>query len=210
VIKPLRGFVDFPGDHKEKQAARLFLYRHALDAPKQGHAVALAGSTPEQELKLLRDYLKWDPKHAWFIDNDRGAAVEYALERVSELWPGVNVSREDIKELAPTLGGIGFANLDFMDSPLQPDTLDCVKNVTEELLPGAILEFTWMRCREASSIRISSRMMEDLGKGYSGNEKRWKSHLKAFDYISNGTLKLIGRWEYFSWSPMAVSVFRKE
>lgn len=58
----------FPGNHPDKQMARLFLYKHAKAAPVQGHAVTLAGTDPESEVLLMRDYLRWPAHRAWFVD----------------------------------------------------------------------------------------------------------------------------------------------
>lgn len=189
----------------------MYLYKYALAAPVQGHAVTLAGTEPESEVTLLRDYLKWPPHRTWFVDNSLRPEVVAALRRVHENWPEANVQRVNIWNLVPKLGAIGFANLDFMGAPLQDETIKCTQQVIDRLLPGGILGFTWMRGREDTLGMKAARKLWRLGKGFKGNERRWAGVLRAFDDMSGGTLNLVGKWEYLSGhSPMSVSVFRKE
>jgi hypothetical protein len=204
-----RGY-SFPGDHADKQAARLYLYRHALTAPIQGHAVALAGTEPESEVSLMRDYLKWPAHRTWFVDNSKRPEVIDALHRVHKNWPDANVQRVNLWNLVPKLGAIGFANLDFMGAPLQEETLECTKEVVKRLLPQGILGFTWMRGREYVEGTPSAQLLYKLGKGYKGDERRWAGVLRAFDMMSDGALDFIGKYEYLSkHSPMSVAVFRR-
>lgn len=201
----------YPGDHTEKRAARLFLYQKALAAPTQGHALTLAGTDPKTELMLMRDYLRWPASRAWFIDNGNFDAVDAALAYVRQAWPGARTSTENVKDVIPRLGAIGFANLDFMGSPLHPDVLASLHEVSLRMLPGAILGFTWLRGREHPRGNTPSRLLWKLGKGYRGNERRWAGVLRAVDTVSDETLALIGKWEYRrEHSPISVAVFRKE
>lgn len=204
--------LSFAGDHHEKRAARLLLYKYALAAPVQGHAVTLAGTEPEPEVALMRNYLKWPAHRAWFVDNSLRPEVVEALNRIIQTWPEANVVRANIKNVVPKLEAIGFANLDFMGAPLQEETLFCFNEVAERMLRGGILGFTWLRGREnlGSNPRHSSELLWKLGKGYRGNERRWAGVLKAVEEISDGTLELIDRYEYLNnHSPMAVAIFRK-
>lgn len=204
-------YAPFPGDHEDKQAARLFLYRYARAAPVQGHAVTLAGTEPESEVKLMRDYLNWPAHKAWFVDRAKTPAVYRALAKIEKMWPGVNVERINLWNVISQLPAIGFANLDFMGSPLNDSNLRCLEEVVPLLLPGSILGFTWIRGREAIEHHVSARRLWRFGKGYRGNERRWAGVIEAIRQVSGGTLKSVGRWEYQSnHSPMAVSVFRKE
>lgn len=205
-----RGASPFPGDHPDKQAARLFLYRHAKTAPVQGHAVTLAGTDPESEVHLMRDYLRWPVHRAWFVDRSKTTKIATALHSIRQSWPGVNTRCEDLIELVPSLGALGFANLDFMGAPLSDSNLNCLKEVIPLLLPGAILGLTWIRGRENMSKHLSARRLWKLGVGFRGNERRWAGVLRAIDKLSYGTLSYLDRWEYFSnHSPMSVAVFRK-
>lgn len=202
--------LSFPGDRVEKRAARLLLYKHALAAPIQGHAVTLAGTEPEPEIFLMRDYLGWPAHHAWFVDNSLRPEVVNALNRAKKEWPGANVERVNLKNIVPKLEAIGFANLDFMGTPLQEETALCLELVAPRLLRGAILGFTWMRGREYVDGRASSRLLWDLGKGYRGDERRWAGVTRFVDTASKRTLRLIDRIEYLSnHSPMSVAIFRK-
>jgi len=206
-----RRSLSYGGDHDDKRAARLFLYRHVRAAPIQGHAVTLAGTEPESEIELMRDYLKWPAHRSWFVDNSLRPEVVKALVRAKKQWPESNVIRANLRNLLPKVGPIGFANLDFMGTPLQKETVQCLYETASRLLPGAIMGFTWMRGREYIEGRESSQLLWKLGKGFKGNERRWAGVLRAVDQISDGTLKLIGKWEYLSnHSPMSVAVFQNQ
>lgn len=207
-----RRMLSFSGDHHEKRAARLLLYKHALAAPVQGHAVTLAGTEPEPEIALMRHYLKWPAHRAWFVDNSLRPEVVEALNRIIRKWPEANVLRANIKNVVPGLEAIGFANLDFMGAPLQEETISCFYEVASRMLPGGILGFTWMRGREHLGLTgtPSSNMLWKLGKGFRGNDRRWAGVLRAVEDVSDGTLELIDRYEYLNnRSPMAVAIFRK-
>lgn len=201
----------FPGNTQDKQAARLFLYRYARAAPIQGHAVTLAGTEPESEVGLMRDYLQWPSHRAWFIDSAKTKKIGAALRKISRMWDGVNVRQLDLRDIVPHLEAIGFANLDFMGAPLSNDNLECLREITPLLLSGAILGLTWIRGRENLSLHISARRLWRLGKGFRGNERRWAGVIRAVDQVSGGTLRFLDRWEYFSnHSPMSIAVFRRE
>lgn len=200
----------FPGNHQDKQVARLFLYRYAKTSPIQGHAVTLAGTEPESEVQLIRDYLGWPAHRAWFIDKATTRNVSLALRKIALLWKGVNIRQLDLRDLLPNLGALGFINLDFMGAPLLDNNLECLQGASALLLRGGILGLTWIRGRENLTAHLSARRLWRLGKGFSGNERRWAGVLKAVDILSKGDLKFVDRWEYFSnHSPMAIAVFRK-
>lgn len=200
----------FPGDHQDKQTARLFLYKYAKLAPIQGHAVTLAGTDPESEVKLMRDYLRWPAHKTWFVDRARTTEIVSALSAIRRLWPGANTRCEDLQDLVSDLGAIGFVNLDFMGAPLGDSNLNCMKQVIPLLLPEAILGLTWIRGREDMSLHLSARRLWKLGIGFRGNERRWAGVLRAVDNLSGGSLSFVDRWEYLSnHSPMSIAVFRK-
>lgn len=201
----------FPGDHQDKQTARLFLYRYARMAPIQGHAVTLAGTDPDSEVRLMRDYLRWPAHRAWFVDKAKTEAVRSALRRIERLWKGANARHLDLVDIVPHLEAIGFANLDFMGAPLNDSNLACLREVAPLMLPGAILGLTWIRGRENISLHSSALRLWKLGKGFRGNERRWVGVLRAIDEISSGTLQFVDRWEYFSnHSPMSIAVFKRK
>lgn len=208
-----RRVLSFSGDHHEKRAARLLLYKHALAAPVQGHAVTLAGTEPEPEIALMRDYLKWPAHRTWFVDNSLRPEVVRALNRVIKIWPEANVERINILNIVPKLGALGFVNLDFMGAPLHGETIACFNQVVPRMLRGGILGFTWMRGREdLNSVRKkpSSSLLWELGKGHKGNARRWAGVLKFVEVVSHKTLDLIDTYEYLNnHSPMAVAIFRK-
>ncbi len=212
MISRRRRGMSFAGDHHEKRAARLLLYKHALAAPIQGHAVTLAGTEPEPEIALMRDYLKWPAHRAWFVDNSLRPEVVRALNRVVKAWPDANVERANLRNVIPKLGAIGFANLDFMGAPLQAETAACFLQVAPMMLPGGIVGFTWMRGREDLNTRYENAagFLWRLGKGFRGNARRWAGVLKFVDIISDGTLELVDTYDYYNHrSPMSVAIFRK-
>lgn len=210
-MKDRRSGYLYPGDHEDKQTARLVLYRHAKAAPIQGYAVTLAGTEPASEVRLMRDYLQWPAHRAWFVDKNTSPIVIRALRQVTELWPGTNTARINLKNLVPRLGALGFANLDFMGAPLTDDNIQCLEEVVPLLLSGAVLGLTWIRGREVFGMHHSAERLWKLGKGHKGNERRWAGVLQAIDNISEGSLVLLDRWEYVSnRSPMSVAIFRKE
>ncbi len=201
--------LQFPGDHENKRAARLLLYKHALLSPIQGYSIMLAGTDPECEITLMRDYLKWPSQRAWIVDNSSNLSVLNALRSAKRLWPEANIKNTDVCNIIPKLESIGFANLDFMGAPLQADNLKCLRLIIPRMLPGSILGFTWLRGREYIEGHPSSKLLWELGKGYTGNERRWAGVTRAIQNISNNTISLIDRWEYLhNHSPMAVSIFK--
>lgn len=205
----------FPGDHQDKAAARLFLYKHAVDAPRNGHAITLAGTDPRAEITLLRDYLQWDPKRTWFVDFDKdNREVFSAIKSIQLLWRGVNTRLLDLLDVLPLIGMIGFANLDFMGHLNSYNVLPCLREVNKRMLRGAIVGLTWERGREQLNVKNHSGTRAiKLGsrKGRSLNDRRWAGVLKIVDEASDGSLEFVGGLEYQSnHSPMSVSVFRKK
>lgn len=202
----------YPGDHQDKRAARLFLYKHALSSPRVGASVTLAGATPESEVELLRDYLKWPALHTWFVDNSNRKEVLSALRRVKRLWPKVNIYPGDLRDLTARLPAIGFANLDFMGHLNSFNVLPCLKLVIPLLTPDAILGLTWERGRELTH-RPDSSGMRTLREGsqYSDiNDRRWAGVMKIVNNIAKGKLTVVGGVEYQNnHSPMSITVFKK-
>src|SRR5690349_721733 len=129
----------YPGDHKDKRAARLFLYKHALSSPRIGFAIALAGSTPESEICLLRDYLRWPGDRTWFVDNSEHISVLTALQNIRCRWPEARIYPGKLQDLLESTFPIGFANLDFMGHLNSFNVIPCLQLVIPNLTPGAIL-----------------------------------------------------------------------
>lgn len=201
----------YPGDHQDKRAARLFLYKHALNSPKIGSAITLAGATPESEIELLRDYLKWPAQHTWFIDNSRRKEVITALRRIKLSWPGANTYPGDLKSLVKDLPLIGFANLDFMGHLNSFNVLPCLELIIPRLAPNSILGLTWERGRELTHRPDSSSMRTLLeGSQYSDiNDQRWAGVVKIVNKIAKGKLIVVGGVEYQNnHSPMSITVFK--
>lgn len=202
----------YPGDvGGDKAASRLLLYQLAKTIPIQGHAITLAGTIPEHEIVLMRDYLRWPASKTWFIDNSKSSAVLKALMKVRTLWPGVNVSRDDIRDVIPDIiPNIGFANLDLMGFPLSDLSVECIKRLSKSMLPGAIFGLTWIKGREIMTVHKSAQLLWRMGAGFRGNERRWAGLERAVSKLSSGSLQLTNRWEYFNnHSPMCVAVFAK-
>lgn len=171
----------------------------------------LAGTEPESEIVLLRDYLGWPSDKAWIVDSSKRNEVRQALDRARKFWPGANVENTTLLNVLPRLDTIGFVNLDLMGAPLQKETMICFEQIVPKLPPKAVVGFTWIRGRENIQGNPSARLLWELGKGYEGNQRRWAGVLRFIDTISDGTLHLIDRCEYHNnKSPMAVAIFRKE
>ena len=202
----------YPGDHIDKRAARLFLYKHALHSIRQGSAITLAGTDPDSEISLLRDYLKWPANRTWFVDNSERIEVITALQHIKHSWPESRVYPGSLQNLLLEPFQIGFVNLDFMGHLNSFNVLPCLKLVIPNMLPGAILGLTWERGREMTHLPDSSGMRTlKAGARYKNiNDQRWAGVLKIVDKISNGQLEVLGGVEYQNHhSPMSVSVFRK-
>jgi len=204
----------FPGNHQDKTAARLFLYKFAVDAPRQGHAITLAGTEPREEVSLLRDYLGWEAERSWFVDNDiKNRHVQKAIKQVRVYWPGAKARLGNLREALPQIDKVGFANLDFMGHLNSYNVLPCLREVHEKMISGSIVGLTWERGREQLKVRNHSGTRTiRLGakKGRSLNDRRWAGVLKTVDEISESKLEFVGGLEYQSnHSPMSVSVFRK-
>lgn len=201
----------YPGDiGGDKAVSRLLLYQLAKKIPIRGYAVTLAGTDPDHEVLLLRDYLRWPAKKTWFVDNSKSPVVVAALKRIKFLWPGVNISQDDIREVIPELGSIGFMNLDLMGFPLSDVSATCIDLLSRTMLPSAIFGLTWIKGREIMTLHKSAQRLWKMGKGFQGNNRRWVGLERSVSEISSGSLKLTNRWEYFNnHSPMCVGVFAK-
>lgn len=209
-----RSRLPFPGDHPDKTAARLFLYKHAIDAPRHGHAVTLAGTEPRSEITLLRDYLQWDASRTWFVDHDvDNPHVRHAIKAIRFLWHGVNAKFCTLQTLLPKLDMIGFANLDFMGHLTESNVLPCLRETSQRLLPGGIIGLTWERGREQLGVAKHSgarAVREGSKPNRSLNSKRWAGVLKIVQEETEGRLSFVAGLEYQNnHSPMSVTVFRK-
>ncbi len=201
----------YPGGQQDKATARLFLYQHALDAPRNGEAITLAGPEPEAEVELLRDYLQWPVEKVWFVDFDKdNRAVQRSIKAVRVLWRGVNARLCNLLDIMDEVTMIGFANLDFMGHLNSYNVLPCLRAVNERLLPGGVVGITWERGRELLDIphHPGTRAIR-LGRGQTLDDRRWTGVLKIVKEVASD-LEFVGGLEYQSrHSPMSVSVFRK-
>ena len=208
----------YPGESVDKRAARLFLYKFAVNTPRCGHAITLAGTEPFAEVALMRDYLKWDASKTWFVDwakdTQSRPAVLAALDGIQKSWPEANVRRADINKVVPLLPMIGFANLDFMGFMGRDSMQPCIRDVIARLATGGVLGVTWFRGREfdepwrsAWDVHQAARDIEDL------NERRWVGVLRMVEGWAKEhgvKLKLEGALEYqHRHSPMSVTVWRR-
>lgn len=214
----------YPGESPDKRAARMWLYRHALRAPRAGAAIALAGTEPLAEVELLRDYLAWPGSRTWIVDwaknQETRQAVMAALAQASAAWPAANVCRVDLGELLPTLPGIGFANLDFMGQMDRKNMQPCIRSAIARMLPGGVLAVTWFRGRERRVENHSSWDVFEAAKRAtpamlaSMNDERWVGVQRLVDEWaaeSGVTLALVGALEYqHRHSPMSVTVWQRQ
>lgn len=202
----------YPGDHLDKRAARLFLYKHALESPRNGYAITLAGPTPGSELHLLKNYLRWPADRVMFIDHSEDPRIVTALHDIKRDWPEAKVYLGDLQNLLVESRPIGFANLDFMGHLNHHNVIPCLKLVVPQLLKGAVLGLTWERGREVRSLsRNSGARVLAAGSHYKDiNDQRWAGVLSIVNDIADGALKLLGGVEYQNHhSPMAVTVFER-
>lgn len=201
----------YPGDHSDKRAARLFLYKQALSSPRLGFAVTLAGTAPDSEITLLRDYLKWPAHRTWFVDNSEDISVVSALRKIKRAWPEAGVYPGELQHLLSKPFPIGFANLDFMGHLNSFNVLPCLRLVIENLIPGAVLGLTWERGREMRCYANSAGTRTlAAGSHYADlNDQRWAGVLSIVNGIAKGKLEVIGGVEYQNnHSPMSVTVFK--
>jgi hypothetical protein len=200
---------EYPGDNPEKRAARVFLYKMGLTAPKGGHALTLAGHQPEDEVELMRDYLKWNGKQTWFVDKSTKANVVAAMNRIEKDWSEAQVYRGDLKKLLRFIYPISFAHLDFMGYLNDKSVIPCLKEVSERCLPRAIIGLTWYRGRERPDLHTSAKRLVKASGGMSDPMWRWKGAINIVSEITDGRLQFASGIEYHNHrSPMSLTVFR--
>lgn len=203
----------YPGDHPDKKAARLFLYKHALSSTRQGFAITLAGHSPETEVCLLRSYLRWPAKRVLFIDRSKDPRIIQALRNVKSNWPEVDVRSGDLLDFLEEHPRIGFANLDFMGHLNLDNVVPCLKAIGPLMVSGGILGLTWERGRELrGKPRSPGALILSLGSEQRAlNDQRWSGVIKAVNLLTDSKLEFIGGVEYQNnHSPMSVTVLRKK
>lgn len=208
----------YPGDSDDKRQARLFLYKHAAEGSRAGHAITLAGTEPFAEVSLLRDYLQWPAAKTWFVDwakqQDNREEVLEALALIKRNWPAANVIKDDINNVVAGLSAIGFANLDFMGLMERKYMQPCIQAVIARLVPGGTLGLTWFRGREIDApyhsgwdVHEAARDVQDIG------ERRWVGVVRMVEgWASQSGVRLsaVGGLEYqHRHSPMSVTVWRR-
>lgn len=207
----------YPGESDDKRAARLFLYRYAVSAPRCGHAVTLAGTEPEAEVWLLKKYLGWPGARVHFVDWARDVQtrprVLAALKQIKEMWPQADVVRGDVNDVIESVPLVGFANLDFMGFT-RDSVMPCVKRTIAKLAPGGIMGVTWFRDRETDEPHRSAWDVFEMARDVNSlNDRRWAGMLRIIQRWAReaGTkLELVGALEYqHQHSPMAVIVWRR-
>lgn len=216
-VTGLRYTRTYPGDSEDKRAARLFVYKQALHAPRVGHAIALAGTEPFAEVSLLRDYLKWTGSRVHFVDWAKDTRsrpqVLAALAQIKNHWPAANVVREDVNNVVARLPIIGLAVLDFMGFD-RNSVMPCIQKTIERLSLGGIMAVTWFRgrevdepCRSAWDVFEAARDIKDLDDrrriGIQRLVNQWARAL-------NVDLECLGEVDYqHKHSPMTVTVWRR-
>lgn len=199
----------YPGDNDGKLEARFYLYQEAAKRPRAGHAIALAGSQPAEELRLLRDYLRWPAQRVWFVDKDRSLATRQALSYIRREWPQAHVWNNSLRAVLPNLDSIGFAYLDFMGHLNASNCMPCLWETAKLMRPGGILGLTWERGRENGGTS-SRRIFSEAKKGRTLQERRWEGVLKVVDQITTKRLRLISAYEYQNnHSPMSLNVYER-
>ncbi len=201
----------YPKDSQDKKAARLFLYKHAVDIPRAGAAITLAGSDPRSEIELMRYYLQWPKERVWFVDADKSKEMTRSLKSIRSMWPGVHAVQANLRDTLPQIGNIGFAHLDFMGHLNHYNVLPCIHEVVPQLIPGAIVGISWFRGREQWQHRRAAKLVWEEGKGQNSLANlRWAGVSRVIDKLTNRSLEFLGGLEYqHHHSPMCVSVYRR-
>lgn len=206
----------YPGESEDKRAARLFLYKLGAQAPRLGHAITLAGTEPQAEVDLMRDYLKWSGSKAWFVDwaknTETRPRVLTALAAIKAAWPQANVVRGDINEVLQEIPLVGFANLDFMGFD-RSSVMPCIKKTIARLAPGGVMAVTWYRGREVDAPHRSAWDVFEAARDVQGAARRWAGVLRLVEQWSRETghvLELVGALEYqHKHAPMSVTAWRR-
>lgn len=201
----------FPGSNSQKKEARVLLYQQALGRPRVGAAVTLAGPTPEEELDLLRNYLRWEGEQTWFVDNSTKPEVKKGLNKVQKMWPEARTDSRNLRNVLKDLPVIGFANLDFMGYMTESNLLPCLASTAQRMVSGAIMGLTWYRGRENLGCHVSARRVFHEGRDHEDiADRRWAGTLRIVDQTTKGCLKILKAVEYHNGqSPMSMVVYEK-
>lgn len=207
----------YPGESPDKRAARLFLYKLGAQAPRLGHAITLAGTEPQAEVDLMRDYLKWPGAKTWFVDwaknPETRTQVLAALTAIKTAWPEANVVRGDINEVLAEIPLVGFANLDFMGFDRR-SVMPCIKTTITRLAPGGVMAVTWFRGREVDAPHRSAwDVLEAARDVPTAADRRWAGVLRLVERWGREArcgLELVGALEYqHKNAPMSVTAWRR-
>lgn len=211
----------YPGTSPDKDCARMWLYRLAAQGPLIGHAVTLAGQDPIPEMYLMRDFLGWPATRAWFIDwaknSDTRSSVVKGLRALEREWPGVRTACCDINHVVSELGGIGFANFDFMGTMNRDFVQPCIRNTIPRLMPGGLMSVTLIRAREWLSPHRSAwdvhAAARNIGNFTDLEDARWAGTVSLVQGWAKSVavpLELVGAVEYqHNHSPMSVLAWRR-
>lgn len=208
---------DYPGESDDKRAARLFVYKYAIAAPRVGHMVALIGTVPH-EADLAMEYLCWPAERAHFVDWARDVntrkQVLAALRETKRRYPRADVVRGDLHDVILDLPLIGFANLDFMGFT-RDSVMPCVKETLARLAVGGIMAVTWYRCREIDAPHRSAWDVLEAARDVADvADRRWAGVLRLVARWAGErgvVLELLGAMEYqHNHSPMSVVVWRRK
>jgi hypothetical protein len=138
-----------------KMLVRQDLYKKAAESwgptgKPGGLAITLAGEEAK-EIPLLRDFLSWDRSQVMFVDTDNTG-----LKVVQRKWEGAGTYHGMLHEMLATSPPIGFLNMDFMG--LFNDEVEAACAAARgKLLPGAIVAYTFIRCRDSPKNGVALR-----------------------------------------------------
>ncbi len=200
----------YPGDSKAKREAREFLYtehvKRNLPLPA-GAVITLAGTYPH-DLEYLRYTLKATSRNTWFVDTEPAG-----LKIVGRVWPEAHVYHGRLLDLLTEISSVAFINLDFMGPYVAkhdgtgPEP--CVKALCGKLSPGAIISYTYLRCRESEKREYNKRILR-LGTKCGGKTLDDKVRLGTIEALREDTglsLTVLGAGGYRngrSWMNMVI------
>jgi hypothetical protein len=158
---------DYPPENTDKYLARRSVYEVAKDAPRWTNAVTFSGPEEATESTEMKFGLQWPLERVWFVDHSESKA----LRAIKWAHPETNVFNGDLVELAPKIGPIGFAYLDFMGT-FKTAEQQCYQAVCKQLPVGGVIALTCYRGREVKQHVVGSKILA-LGNGMDWSDRRW-------------------------------------
>lgn len=158
---------NYPLENTDKYLARRDVYEIAKTAPRWASAVAFAGPEEAPELTEMKYGLRWPLDRVWLVDYSE----QQTLQSIKWVCPEANVVNDDLTTLAPKIGPIGFAYLDFMGT-FKTAEQQCFQAVCRQVPIGGVIALTCYRGREVKQHVVGSKIMA-LGSDMNWSDRRW-------------------------------------